>query len=158
MTDVYYSRVLDVPAASAWNMVRDFGGLSKWFPFIPQSVLRAGAAATEVGAVRDNTNDKGEVISEQLVAFSDRDRSFTYNLIAGDVPMKEYTSTLWIHEVTEDGRTFAVWTARYEPTGDAAETADWVRNGIFQTCLARLEEVLKSSVSTGSGPAQSCLN
>lgn len=145
MTDIYYSRVLDIPAARVWNMVRDFGGLAKWFPFFPHSVLRAGAAATEVGAIRDNTNDDGVVISEQLVAFSDRDRSFTYNLIAGDVPMTDYTSTLSIHEVTEDGNTFAAWTARYEPTGDAAETAIWVRDGIFQTCLARLEEVFNCS-------------
>lgn len=144
MTESFYSRVLDVPVARVWSIVRDFGGLPKWFPFIPQSVLRAGAAATEVGAIRDNTNDKGAAISVQLVAFSDRDRSFTYNLVSGDVPMRDYTSTLSLYEVTEDGRTFAVWTARYEPTGDAAETADWVRNGIFQTCLARLEQVLKS--------------
>lgn len=143
MTKVHYSRVLDVSADQAWSMVRDFGGIAKWFPFISKSVLRDGAVPTQVGAVRDNTTESGGIISERLVALSERERSITYEVIAGDVPMTGYTATLSLYDVTEDGRSFAVWTAEYEPIGDAAEIADWVRGGIFQTCLVNLEKVLR---------------
>lgn len=95
-----------------------------------------------MGAIRDNTTQEGGQISEELVALSNKDHSLTYRVVAGDIPMKDYTSTLSIHEVAEDGRAFAIWTASYEPFGNAEETADWVRNGIFQTCLANLEKVL----------------
>ncbi len=143
MTKVIYSTVLDIPASKAWDVVRDFGGLPKWFPFVSQSVLRDGARPTEVGAVRDNTVDQGKIISERLVELSDRERRMAYALVGGDVPMTDYSSTLTIHEITEDGRTFAVWTARYEPVGDPTTAEDWVRNGIFKTCLQELERVIK---------------
>lgn len=142
MTEIHYSRVLDAPIEKVWRIVGDFGSLTQWFPFITKSVIRDGAASTQVGAIRDNTNAEGGVISEELVALSNGRHSMTYRVIAGDIPMKDYHSTLSIHEVTEDRRSFAVWTASYEPVGDAEKTAEWVRNGVFQTCLANLEEVL----------------
>ncbi|MDQ2830114.1 MAG: SRPBCC family protein [Chloroflexota bacterium] len=144
MTEIFYSRVLDVPAEKAWAMVRDFGALAKWFPFIPKSVLRDGAAATEVGAIRDNTTQEGAVISEKLIELSDRDRRLRYEAIAGDIPMTDYTSTLTIFEVSEGDRALAVWTARYEPVGDPAPVAKWVHDGIFKTCLVEFERVLKA--------------
>lgn len=151
MTDIYYSRVLDVPAEAAWQVVGDFGALARWFPFITKSDIRDGAAPTQVGAVRENTTEEGNLISEELVAFSSQDRSLTYKVIAGDIPMKSFISTLSLYAVAEDDRTFAVWTARYEALGDARETADWLRNDVFRTCLANLERVLTSGSGT---PAQ----
>ena len=112
MTDVIYSTVLDVPVNKTWEVVRDFGGLPRWFPFVSKSVLRDGARPTETGAVRDNTVDKGAIISERLVELSDRNRRLAYELIAGDVPMTDYSSVLILKEVLEGDRTFAVWTAR----------------------------------------------
>ena len=145
MTDVIYSTVLDVPAGKAWELVRDFGSLPKWFPFVSKSVLRDGAQPTEVGAIRDNTVDKGAIVSEKLVELSDRDRRMAYELIAGDVPMTEYSSVLSLSEIVEGDRTYAVWTARYQPVGDPAPTEEWVRHGIFKTCLEELERVLKGN-------------
>ena len=144
MTDVIYSTVLEVPASKVWDVVRDFGGLPKWFPFVSKSVLRDGARPTEIGAVRDNTVAKGAIISEKLVALSDQDRRMAYVLITGDVPMTDYSSVLTLYEVLEGDRTFAVWTARYHPVGDPAPTEEWVRNGIFRDCLKELERVLKT--------------
>jgi len=143
MTEVVYSTVLDIPPDRAWDVIRDFGALPRWFPFVSQSVLRDGARPTEIGAVRDNTVDEGKIISEKLTELSDRQRRMAYALVGGDVPMTDYSSTLTIHEITEGGRTFAVWTAHYNPVGDPAPTEDWVRNGIFKTCLQELERVLK---------------
>ena len=144
MTNVIYSTVLDIPAGKAWEIVRDFGGLPKWFPFVSKSVLRDGARPTEIGAVRDNTVDQGAIISERLVELSDRARQIAYELIAGEVPMTDYSSVLTLHDIIEGSRTYAVWTAKYEPVGDPAPTEKWVRDGIFKTCLEELERVLRA--------------
>ncbi len=88
--------------------------------------------------------DKGAIISERLLELSDRDRRMAYELIAGDVPMTDYSAVLILTEIIESDRTFAVWTANYEPVGDPAPTEEWVRNGIFKTCLAELERVVKT--------------
>lgn len=77
MPHVRYATVLNVPAQQVWEIVRDFGSLARWFPFVE-------------------------------------------------------------------------WTASFEALdGDGSAEAEWVRNGIFRTCLAELERML----SDGSGTA-----
>ena len=75
---------------------------------------------------------------------SDRDRRIRYELTFGDVRTNDVSLTLAMHEITEGDRTFAVWSARYKPVGDPAPTEQWVRDGIFKTCLGELERVLKN--------------
>lgn len=142
MAYVYYSKVLDVPADKVWSIVRDFGALPKWFPFVEKSVLSNGGALGQVGTIRANTVDKGKIIEEQLLELSDRDRRIVYAVISGDVPTKDYSATLTVHEVIADNRSFVEWSAQFDVDGELAPVAEWVRTGIFQTCLDELERIL----------------
>ena len=74
---------------------------------------------------------------------SDRDRRIVYAVISGDVPTKDYSGTLTVHEVTADDRSFVEWSAYFDVDGELAPVAEWVRTGIFQTCLDELEKLLK---------------
>lgn len=65
-----------------------------------------------------------------------------YDIIGGDAPVDGYTAVITVHEVSEGNRSFVAWSAAFDATGDAGATADWVRTGIFQACLAELERVL----------------
>lgn len=141
MPTVQFSKVLEAPAAHVWALVRDFGGLAAWFPFITHCELKDHAAAGQVGAVRINTTEEGALIEETLVELSDRDRRIVYAVTKGDVATLDYQSTLTIHEVTADGRAYADWTARFDVDGDPAPVVEWVRHDIFQTCLEELERV-----------------
>jgi carbon monoxide dehydrogenase subunit G len=143
MTRVYYSKVVNAPADKVWAVIRDFGALPVWFPFVESCVLSDGATADQVGVVRTNTVNGGKVIQEQLLELSDRDRRIVYSLISGDVPVIDYTATLTVHPVTEDDRSFVAWSADFDVDGDIAPVAEWVRSGIFETCLKELERVLK---------------
>ncbi|CAB5285590.1 Polyketide cyclase / dehydrase and lipid transport [Burkholderia multivorans] len=147
MTRVYYSKVIAAPADRVWPVIRDFGALPVWFPFVENCVLGDGAAADQVGAVRTNTVTGGNVIQEQLLELSDRDRRIVYSVISGDVPVIDYTATLTVHAVTEDNRSFVTWSADFDVNGEVAPVAEWVRSGIFETCLKELERVLQDPQS-----------
>ena len=145
MPQVKYSKVIDAPVADVWAIVRQFDAIDTWFPFVSHCELKRGAAADQVGAVRANTVAGGAVIEETLVELSDRDRRIAYALTRGDVPTIDYSASLTIHDVTDDRRAFAEWTASFDVAGDAAPVAEWVRTGIFKACLDELERVAKTS-------------
>lgn len=143
MPQVQYSKVIDAPAAQVWALVRDFGALDKWFPFVEKCRLKDGARPDQVGAVRVNTVAEGALIEETLVELSDRDRRIVYAVTKGDVPTLDFSATLTIHEVLADGRAYADWTARFDVAGDPAPVVHWVRHDIFQVCLDELERVVQ---------------
>ena len=139
---VYYSRVLDAPAGDVWEVVSDFASLPRWCPFIDSSDLSEGGGPKQVGTVRTNHFSDGTVGIEKLTELSDRDRRVAYNIIGGDPPVDGFTAVITVHEVSESNRSFVAWSATFDATGDARPVADWVRTGIFRTCLAELEQVL----------------
>jgi uncharacterized protein YndB with AHSA1/START domain len=139
---VYYSRVLDAPADDVWEVVGDFASLPRWCPMIDSSDLSEGGGPKQVGTVRTNHFSDGTVGIEKLTELSDRDRRVVYDIIGGDPPVDDFTAVITVHEVSEDNRSFAAWSATFGTTGHADAVADWVRTGIFRTCLAELERVL----------------
>jgi uncharacterized protein YndB with AHSA1/START domain len=141
---VYYSRVLDAPAGDVWEVVSDFASLPRWCPFIDSSDLSEGGGPKQVGTVRTNHFTDGTVGIEKLTELSDRARRVVYDIIGGDPPVDGFTAVITVHEVSEGNRSFVAWSATFDTTGDAGAVADWVRTGIFQTCLAELERVLAS--------------
>ena len=144
MPYVQYSKVIEAPAAQVWALVRDFGALDRWFPFVSHCELKNGATTAQVGAVRVNTVAEGALIEETLLELSDRDRRIVYALTKGDVPTQNYSATLTIHEVQADGRTYADWTANFDVSGDPAPVVEWVRHDVFQVCLEELERVVRA--------------
>ncbi|CAA0090187.1 Uncharacterised protein [Starkeya nomas] len=147
MAHVYFSKILDVPANSAWQIVRDFGALPIWFPFVKRSELRGGGPH-EVGTIRANTVADDSIIEERLLELSDRDRRIVYDIVKADIPTKNYSAVLQIHEVTNDqDRCFAEWSADFDVEGNPATAIEWVRDGIFKTCLEELESVVRSRKS-----------
>lgn len=141
MAHVYVSRVMDASADDIWAIVREFGALDTWFPFVSKCELVGAAVEGQVGAIRSNTVADGALIEETLIELSDRDRRITYDLTKGDVATIDYSATLTIHEATVDDRAFAVWTARFDVDGDREPVIAWVRDDIFKVCLEELERV-----------------
>lgn len=143
MAHVYVSRVMDASADDLWTIVRTFGALDTWFPFVSKCELIGGAVEGQVGAVRSNTVAEGAIIEETLIELSDRDRRITYDVTKGDVATIDYSATLTIHEATVDDRALAVWTARFDVDGDREPVVAWVRDDIFKVCLEELERAAR---------------
>ncbi|SEH54598.1 Polyketide cyclase / dehydrase and lipid transport [Mycolicibacterium rutilum] len=142
MTTVYFSKVLRAPLPRVWEVVSDFGSLPMWFPFVTASDLVPAGAPRQVGAVRTNQIDDGTAVVEKLTELSDRDHRISYDVIGGDAPVRNYSATLTVYEVSDTATCFVTWIASFDAAGDAESVAEWVRNGIFRDCLAALEKTL----------------
>ncbi|MGW5499031.1 SRPBCC family protein [Streptomyces olivaceoviridis] len=140
MTYVHFSKVINASAEAVWDVVGDFGSLPQWFPFVESSTLTGGAQT--IGTVRANTVTGGNVIEERLIELSERDKRVVYSVVGGDVPTTDYTAELTVYPVSDSDRCFVHWSATFDVEGEIAPAADWVRNGIFATCLTELERIL----------------
>lgn len=114
MTRVYVSAIINLPVEKVWGYARDFNGHHEWHPIIAESHIEGGKPSDQVGVVRNFTLSDGGHLREQLLSFSDRDHSFTYNIIASPLPLKNYVATFTCKPVTEGNKTFVEWEANFD--------------------------------------------
>lgn len=96
-----------------------------------------------VGAPRTNHIDNGTTVVERLVALSGRERRVTYDVVGGDAPVRDYTATITVHEISDEDSSFVTWEASFDVIGEAEPIIDWLRNGIFRDCLEELDRALR---------------
>ena len=85
MVKVYTSSVIDAPAGRVWALIRDFNGLPNWVPVVADSRIEGGVPADKVGCIRNFNLKDGGNLREQLLALSDYDYSFTYNILVSEI-------------------------------------------------------------------------
>ena len=132
MTRIYVSSVIDAPIAKVWNIIRDFNALPKWHPAIKESHIEGSRPSDQVGVVRNFQLKEGGGLREQLLALSDPETTFTYNILESPMPVKNYVATVRLKKVTDGNRTFAEWSAEFDvPPESERETVETI-TGVFQ--------------------------
>src|SRR5476651_1129898 len=98
-----YSTIFEQTADRVWSVIRDFGHYS-WAGIPGETIIEDGKSGDTVGCVRAfRANDV--LIRQRLLALSDLDRSFTYELRAPvHLPLRNYVATLRVTSVTDDNR------------------------------------------------------
>jgi uncharacterized protein YndB with AHSA1/START domain len=134
MAKAYASSVIDAPIERVWAHIRDYNGLPSWHPAIKASVIEGGGPASEVGCVRAMTLADGAKIRERLLAFSDAETFYTYAILESPLAVANYVATLRLRPISDGNRTYAEWTAQFDPNPPEkqAEMEDFVGNGVFQ--------------------------
>ena len=89
----YRSAVISPPVQKVWAAIRDFNALPAWHPAIVQSEIERELASDAIGCVRSFSLQDGGHLREQLLALSDVDHSFTYNILVSPMPVKNYVAT-----------------------------------------------------------------
>lgn len=133
MPRAYASTVLDAPADQVWAAVRDFNGLPDWHPGIADSVIEAGRAGDQVGAIRSFHLQDGAHIRERLLSHSDVERCYSYNFETTPFAVRNYHATLRVTPVTDGGRTFVEWWTTFDC--ELEKIDEWVQTfagGVFQ--------------------------
>jgi hypothetical protein len=139
MSEVHVNEPIAAPAAKVWELVRDFGGVTKWGGPAIQSCAVEGAG---VGAVRRIGLPGGIAIAERLEAFDDAGRSLSYAIVEkSPVPVRDYLSTI---RIVEDGPQACRvdWSSTFEPDGASPEQAQAMVRGIYTGGIAGLRKVL----------------
>ncbi|AZC15762.1 MULTISPECIES: SRPBCC family protein [Pseudomonas] len=126
---------LNIDAARVWQLIGGFDSLPDWLPFIPQSALSEG------GRVRSLKSAEGDTIIERLLDFNEAGRSYSYTILQGPAPVRDYQSTL---RVVENGKGSRVeWSGSFVPAGISDEQAIELFTTIYADGLAALKQALQ---------------
>lgn len=132
MANAFSSISVPVPASYVWDLIGGFDALPDWLHFIPASHL------TEGGRVRHLKTADGESIVERLMAFDEKDRSYSYHILESPFPQKDYLATLRVRE-TEDGIGSRVeWFGEFTPVGVSEAEVAALFQGIYDDGLQAL--------------------
>ncbi|MFZ6049952.1 SRPBCC family protein [Pseudomonas sp. CR3202] len=135
MSNAYASVELQASAEQVWQLIGGFDSLPDWLPFIPQSGLSEG------GRVRTLKSVGGDVIIERLLDFSESQRSYTYTILQGPAPVRDYQSTL---RVQAQGRGSKVeWFGSFTPENISEAEAQAMFEGIYKDGLAALKQAME---------------
>jgi pimeloyl-ACP methyl ester carboxylesterase len=138
MSEVEVVEEIAAPAAKVWELMRDFGGLTKWASAIESCEVEGQG----VGAVRTLGMPGGLSLKERLEAFDDAGRTFSYAIIGDNpLPLRDYLSVV---KITEKGANACIctWRGTFEPEGGSGEQTQKMVRGIYTGSLAALKKTL----------------
>lgn len=140
---VFRSMIIDADIDKVWAAVRAFDGVEHWNPGVVKATLENGAA-TASGTIRRLDIADGTVFRETLLAHSDSDHFYTYDILDSALPVTEYVSTHRFVPVTASGQTLGIWESRFDcPPEVAAEMDKVVGDEIYIGGMNGLNTFLK---------------
>lgn len=107
------SVIIDAPLESVWSVVRKFDAVVNWNPGVSGAAMETGSA-TAVGSVRHLDIADGSVFRETLLAHSDLEHFYSYDIIESPLPCSNYLSTHRFLQITEGNRTLGIWQGRFD--------------------------------------------
>ena len=141
MAKVYVSSVIAASVGEVWHRLRDFNGLPDWTPFCAESHIEDGKAADQVGCIRNFRLKDGGQLRERLLAFSDRDCSYTYGILESPLGVENYVATLSLTPVTDGHLTFAQWTAEFDAAPEhVADLVAFIGGSVFHGAFTHLKQ------------------
>jgi mxaD protein len=135
---------INAPAPEVWDEVNDFDDLDEWHPAVAEAKIIKGGDDNKVGAQRLLTLGDGGTIKEELLAYDDAGMSYTYKILEGVLPVKNYESTISV-ESARDSESDVTWTGAFDAKGADDKTATDTIGSVYQAGL----DNLKKKVETG---------
>lgn len=126
---------LHINAERIWQLIGGFDSLPDWLPFVPHSVLSEG------GRVRTLKSIGGDTIIERLLDFNEAGRSYSYTILQGPAPVRDYLSTLRVVSTGEGAQ--VQWSGSFVPQGISDAEASAMFATIYQDGLAALKQTLE---------------
>jgi hypothetical protein len=140
MAAVYTSAIIAAPAASVWQVVRNFNGLAEWTPFVAESRIEQNMPPDQVGCIRNFRLKDGGRIRERLLALSDYDMSCTYSILESPMGVENYIAKLSVTPVTDGDAAFVEWTADFDVAPEREnELVRHIGGNVFQAALESLK-------------------
>jgi hypothetical protein len=123
MVTVARHTVIDVPAAKAWALIRDFNAMPQWTDTVRASRIEDGPA-DRIGCRRVLTFDDGGIWTHELTGLSDSEMTLAYSIVGTPMPMRipvwNYRAVLSVSPGPGDNTCRIDWSADFA-TDHAAE-------------------------------------
>jgi len=142
---VMRSVVIEAPIDKVWAAVRDFDGVVHWNPGVAAATLEQGTS-TQVGAVRKLEIVDGSVFRETLLAHSDLERSYTYDILESPLPCTNYIACHRFVEITDGDKTLGIWSGEFDcAEADVESLTEIVGDGIYRNAQRALNQWLQEN-------------
>ena len=142
---VYRSMIIDAPLQQVWAAVRAFDGVSAWNPAVAGARMETGAP-TAVGSIRHLDIVDGTVFRETLLAHSDLEHFYTYDILDSPLPVTGYVSTHRFLPITHSDQTLGIWESRFDcDAAFAAEMDKTVGDAIYIGGMTGLNDFLREN-------------
>lgn len=136
MAKVASSTELPVPAQSVWTVIGGFNALPDWHPAVEKSELE------EEGGTKLRTLSLagGGTIVERLEAKDDKERTYSYSILSGPLPVANYQATIRVRENDSGGCTVE-WSSEFDPSGAPETDAMAAIRGIYEAGFKNLQRM-----------------
>lgn len=140
---IYRSVVIDAPVDRVWAVIRRFDGAVAWNPGVVAACMESGAP-TEVGSIRLLDIADGTQFRETLLAHSDLEHFYTYDIIDSPLACRNYIATHGLTEITDGERTLSHWQGEFDcDPADADELEKIVGDMIYRDAQLALNQYLQ---------------
>lgn len=139
---VMRSVVIRAPIEKVWAAVRDFDGVVKWNPGVVGARMESGSP-TSIGSIRHLDIVDGSVFRETLLAHSDIDRYYAYDIVEGPLLCSQYMSVHRFIPITDGDMTLGIWSGEFvcDPS-DEADLETVVGDQIYRDGMRGLNDYL----------------
>lgn len=117
-----------------WAAIGGFNDLPGWHPAVASSTLEAG------GRVRRLRLADGASLVERLHSFNERERSYSYSIEQGPLPVSRYRSLLHVREPAGGSGCQVEWSGEFAADGVPEAEAIRLITGIYRAGLDQLGE------------------
>lgn len=133
---------INAPATKVWDKISKFSDLGAWHPAVAKTEITAGTDGKK-GAKRSLTLQDGGKINEKLTAYSTKNKTMSYIIVDGVLPVTAYASTLHVYTNGAD-KSVVVWEGSFLPKAPADEkTASDTIGGVYDGGLNNLKKILE---------------
>ena len=142
---VMRSVIIEAPVDRVWAAVRAFDGVVRWNPGVTAARMESGTS-TSVGAIRHLDIVDGTVFRETLLAHSDLEHFYTYDIVEGPLPCRNYVSTHQFLPVTDGNLTLGIWSGEFDcDPADEASLEAIVGDAIYRDGMRGLNSYLANN-------------
>ncbi len=142
---VFRSMVIEAPLKQVWKILRSFDGVALWNPGVVSAKMETGHA-TAVGSIRHLDIADGSNFRETLLAHSDTEHFYTYDILESPLPVINYISTHRFLPITHTQQTLGIWESRFDCAPEnEAEMDRVVGDGIYIDAMTGLNTYLKEN-------------
>ncbi len=121
-----------------WEVAGAFCSIKDWHPAIADcQESEEGGATFRTLTLKDN----GGTIKEKLVEKDDVEMSYSYEIVEGPLPVKNYQAKFWVEEDEKSpDRTTIFWEADFDANGASDDEATKVIRDIFMAGLKGIKQ------------------
>jgi mxaD protein len=115
------SVVIHAPADKVWQKINDFNALHRWLPTIAKTQITRGQN-NKPGAIRLLTLEDGGTVAQELLAYNSADKTYTYRIIRGALPVSNYKSIVVVTSIGSN-QSKVIWSSTFQRKDRAGKPA-----------------------------------